>query len=51
MDDQECVRRLREGLCLWCATPLPADAPYQREFCGANCRQRNHRALKWAGLR
>ncbi|WIM95781.1 hypothetical protein ACTOB_007912 [Actinoplanes oblitus] len=51
IDDQERERRLREALCLWCSVPLPADASYQREFCGATCRQRNHRALKRAGLR
>lgn len=47
--DQE--RRLRQALCLWCAVPLPEDAAYQRDFCGATCRQRNHRARKRAGLR
>ena len=51
IDDQERERRLREALCVWCATPLPGDAAYQREFCEATCRQRNHRTLKRAGLR
>lgn len=51
IDAAERERRFREGLCGWCATPLPEVSAYLREFCGATCRQRNHRALKRAGLR
>lgn len=48
---KERERRAQQGLCLWCAAELPEDAAYHREFCGNACRQRNHRAMKRAGLR
>ena len=51
IDHMERQRRFSEGLCGWCAAPLPADAAYSREFCDATCRQRNHRELKRKGLR
>ncbi|MEV4492711.1 hypothetical protein AB0K04_21660 [Micromonospora coxensis] len=50
-DYKELIRRGQEGLCLWCAEPLPEDAAYHRQFCGDRCRQANHRAEKRAGLR
>ncbi|WP_209273157.1 hypothetical protein [Micromonospora profundi] len=44
-------RRYTGPTCGWCGDPLPGDAGYLREFCNATCRQRNHRAMKRAGLR
>ncbi|SCG69562.1 hypothetical protein GA0070609_4426 [Micromonospora echinaurantiaca] len=49
--DAERIRRWQQGLCGWCAEPLPEDRAYVREFCGDRCRQANHRAMKRAGLR
>lgn len=40
----EDARRWREGLCGWCAEPLPEERAYLREFCDVTCRSRAHRA-------
>jgi hypothetical protein len=51
IDLSEGLRRAQEGLCQWCAQPLPEEAAHHRQFCNDKCRQANHRAHKKAGLR